>query len=95
MSEIIFNFRSKPHSIRLYQDIERERLVQLIMREVPIWEQYALTVEEAAAYFRIGEGRLREFIKGNINSDCLLWAGNRALIKRKKFEQYLDKINVI
>ena len=89
----MLQFCSKPLSRRLYQDIER--LVQSVMKDVPIWEKYALTVEEGAAYFRIGEGRLREFIKENANSDCLLWVGSRTLIKRKKFEKYLDEINVI
>ena len=30
--------------------------------EVPIWEKYTLTIEEAADYFRIGQKRLR--VKG-------------------------------
>ena len=25
--------------------------------DVPIWEKYTLTIEEAAKYFRIGKGR--------------------------------------
>ena len=29
------------------------------MRDIPLWEQYTLTVEEAAHYFRIGENKLR------------------------------------
>lgn len=65
------------------------------MKEVPIWEKYALTKEEAAAYFRIGENRLSEWAKENAQSDCLLWVGTRALFKRKKFEHYLDGVNVI
>ena len=28
-------------------------------KDVPIWEKYTLTVEEAARYFRIGENKLR------------------------------------
>lgn len=34
---------------------------------VPIWEKYSLTIEEAAAYFRIGENSLRDIIKVNIS----------------------------
>lgn len=28
--------------------------------DVPIWEKYTLTIEEAAKYFRIGEKKLRK-----------------------------------
>ena len=30
--------------------------------DVPIWEKYTLTIEEAAKYFRIGENKLRDDI---------------------------------
>ena len=29
---------------------------------VPIWEKYSLTIEEAAAYFRIGENSIRDIM---------------------------------
>ena len=29
---------------------------------VPIWQKYTLSIEEAAEYFRIGQGRLRELV---------------------------------
>lgn len=32
------------------------------MKEVPIWEKAALTIEEAAAYSNIGQCKLRELI---------------------------------
>ena len=28
--------------------------------DMPIWEKYTLTIEEAAKYFRIGENKLRK-----------------------------------
>ena len=31
--------------------------------EVPIWEKYTLTIEEAAKYFRIGEKKRKQFEK--------------------------------
>lgn len=58
---------------------------------VPIWEKYTLSVEEAAAYFRIGENKLRTIINENRNADFILWNGNRPQIKRKKFESYVDR----
>ena len=56
---------------------------------VPPWEKYALTVDEAAAYFGIGEKKIRELSRG---SDCrfVLWVGNKRLIKREQFEKYLS-----
>jgi len=63
--------------------------------EVPIWEQYSLTIEEAAVYFRIGENTLREIIKNNPDADFWFWNGNRKQIKRRLFEEFMDKQNVI
>ncbi len=62
---------------------------------VPLWEKYTLTVEEAAAYFRIGEHKLRRLISENKNADYLLWNGNRVQIKREKFEKFVDGLDAI
>ena len=59
--------------------------------DVPIWERYALTIEEATSYFRIGENKLRQIVQDNPDSEFVVRIGNRSLIKRKLFEQYLDK----
>ena len=44
------------------------------MKEIPIWEKANLTLEEAAAYSRIGTGKLREITN---DEDCnfVLWVG--------------------
>lgn len=57
--------------------------------EVPIRDKVNLTLAEAAAYFNIGEEKIRELSNGD---DCpfVLWVGNKRLIKRKAFETYLD-----
>ena len=62
---------------------------------IPVWERYTLSVEETAAYFRIGENKLRRIISENQNADFILWNGNRAQIKRKKFEKYIDGLTAI
>ena len=62
---------------------------------VPIWEKYTLTVREAAAYFRIGENKLRRVISENEDADYILWNGSRPQIKRKKFEAYIDRLSLI
>ena len=63
--------------------------------EIPIWRKYTLSIEEAAAYFRIGEHKLRNLINENKNADYLLWNGNRVQIKRVKFEKYVDTLEAI
>lgn len=62
---------------------------------IPIWEKYVLSIEEASMYFRVGENKLRELVKNNRNAKYVLWNGNRAQIKRRLFENYLDEVNDI
>ena len=62
---------------------------------VPIWEKYSLTIEEAAAYFRIGGNSIRDIIKENPDADFWFWNGNRKQIKRKLFEKYMDSLHEI
>ena len=64
-------------------------------QNVPLREKYTLTVEKAAAYFRIEEHKLRNLINENKNADYLLWNGNRVQIKRAKFEHYVDGLEAI
>ena len=63
--------------------------------DVPIWEKYTLTIEEASKYFRIGENKLRRLAEENIGSNWVIMNGNRMQIKRKKFEKILDKLDAI
>lgn len=62
---------------------------------VPIWEKFTLTIEEAAAYFRIGENKLRQIVNENRNADFILWNGNRPQIKRQKFEVVINNLHNI
>lgn len=63
--------------------------------EVPVWEKYTLSIEEAAEYFRIGQKRLRDIAAENPSADFLLSIGNRVQIKRKLFEKYIDEASVV
>ena len=63
--------------------------------DIPIWEKYTLTIEEAAKYFQIGETKLRHLIENNPNENFILCNGNRKLIKRRLFEDYIDLCAVI
>lgn len=55
---------------------------------MPIWHKTNLTIEEAAVYSNIGLHKLRE-ITNDENCNFVLWIGNRRLIKRKMFDEYL------
>ena len=59
------------------------------MKEVPIWEKQNLTIEEAAAYSNIGIKKLRE-LTADQNCPFVLWIGNRRLIKKQKFDKYVN-----
>ena len=65
------------------------------MNNIPIWEKFTLTIEEASVYFRIGENKLRTIINENRNADFILWNGNRPQIKRKKFENFINNTHNI
>ena len=58
-------------------------------KEIPFWQKTNLTIEEAAAYSGIGENRIRELT----NSDScpfVLWVGTKRLIKRRKFDEFVE-----
>lgn len=61
-----------------------------IVKGVPIWEKSNLTVEEAAAYTGIGINKIREMSSGD-KCPFVLWVGNKRLIKRRKFDEYVEK----
>lgn len=63
--------------------------------EIPICQKYTLSIKEAAEYFRIGQGRLRQIAADNPNADYILQNGNRVQIKRKQFEKYIDSATTV
>lgn len=63
--------------------------------DVPISEKYMLSIAESAAYFRIGENKLRRLAEEDKTAKWLFWNGNRIQIKRKLFEKILDEVNTI
>ena len=65
------------------------------MTNIPYWEKYMLTLREAAEYFHIGEKKLRQIVDENMDASFILTSGNRIMIKRKRFEEFLDSSSVI
>ena len=61
------------------------------MKEVPIWEKSNLTLEEAAAYSGIGINKLRS-ISDIEKCQFVLWIGSKRLIKRKKLDEYTERM---
>lgn len=62
---------------------------------IPVWKRYVLTVEEATSYYHIGENKLRKIADEHPEADYIIMNGNRILIKRQKFEEFLDNATVI
>lgn len=62
---------------------------------IPIWEKYALSIQEASKYFGIGEKKLRQLIDRNLDSGIIIQNGNKILIKRQRFETFLNNVTSI
>ena len=60
-------------------------------REIPIWEKSNLTLEEAAAYSGIGINKLRSLTESE-QCSFVLWNCTKRLIKRRKLDEYMDKM---
>ena len=65
------------------------------MQEIPYWERYMLTIREAAEYFHIGEKKMRQIVEDYEGANFIIMNGNRAMIKRKNFERFLDSATVV
>ena len=61
-------------------------------QKVPLWKKYTLTIAEASEYFNIGDTKLRQLIQENSTADFILNNGKKQLIKRLKFEAYIDEV---
>ena len=60
-------------------------------REIPSWEKSNLTLEEAAAYSGIGINKLRKLTESE-QCSFVLWNGTKRLIKRRKLDEYMDRM---
>lgn len=60
----------------------------------PLSEKYSLTIKEAAEYFSIGVKKMRRLAEDNLG-DFAVYNGNRYLILRERFEDYLRRASAI
>lgn len=61
---------------------------------VPLSEKYMLSIREAACYFNIGVKKMRRLAEENMGRFSV-YSGNRYLINRTKFEQFLNETSAI
>lgn len=59
-------------------------------KTVPIWEKSNLTLEEASAYSGIGVNKIRD-LSNERNCSFVLFVGTKRLIKRRLFDEYIDR----
>lgn len=62
---------------------------------IPPWERYTLTIQEAAEYYHIGIKKLYHMAAENPNADYIVMVGNKVLLKRKLFEEFLNDATCI
>ena len=65
--------------------MSKARAIQL---NVPVYKKVLLTVEEASDYSGFGVNKVRNLIKEK-NANFVVNNGNKHLIMREKFEQYI------
>jgi len=58
-------------------------------------DKFLLTVEEASDYFGIGQKKLRQIIVNNLDAGIIIQNGVKYLIKRQRFEAYLNELTAI
>lgn len=58
--------------------------------DIPVWEKVTITKEEAAAYSNIGINKIDELMR-NPMCNFVIYIGKKRLIKRKKFEEFIEK----
>ena len=63
--------------------------------QVQIQNKFCLTIDEAVIYFNIGEKKLRKLVSDNWDSGFIIQHGVKFLIKRKRFEDFLNDLTAI
>ncbi|HBF8377056.1 MAG: excisionase [Lachnospiraceae bacterium] len=63
--------------------------------QVQIQNKFCLTIDEAVIYFNIGEKKLRKLVADNLDSGFIIQNGVKFLIKRKRFEDFLNDLTTI
>ncbi|MBR3967238.1 MAG: hypothetical protein IKJ91_09220 [Clostridia bacterium] len=59
--------------------------------QIDFWRQYNLTIEQACAYFCIGENKMRKIVEEHPTERFILKNGTKTLIKKDLFAKFLDE----
>lgn len=62
---------------------------------IDFWYQHNLTIEQASAYFCIGENKMRKIVEEHPTELFILKNGSKTLIKKDLFAKYLDEQYII
>lgn len=68
-----------------------------VENSVPIWHKVSLTLDEAVAYSGIGKNTLRKLSDERGQSFTFFVGEGRGkrMIKRKEFDEFISKVNII
>lgn len=58
---------------------------------VPIWEKEVLSLDEAIAYSGLGRHTLIA-LADDETQNVVLWSGRKRLYKRRKLQEYIDRL---
>ena len=66
-------------------------------QEIPLSERFLMTISEAALYFNIGKNKMYRIASEYLDSEYsfVIQNGNRFLIKRQKFEDFLNNTSTV
>ena len=75
-------------------DNESKKTIEQIRAEIPIPERLTLTTKEAAAYSNIGVNLIDALLRSP-NCPFALFIGNKKLVKRREFDEFIRQNLVI
>ena len=64
-------------------------------QQVPLWHKQNLTIDEMSVYTGIGRETIRYLTKLPEASKCVFNVGRHTMIRRKKFEEFLEGLSSI
>ena len=66
-------------------------------QDIPLSERFLMTINEAASYFNIGKNKMYRIASEYLDSEYnfVIQNGNRFLIKRQKFEEFLNNTTAV
>ena len=70
---------------------EKKELFVSRSSDVPLWHRQNLSVAEAGVYTGLGQNNVYKLIK-QPDCDFTFRIGTRTMIKRKRFEEYIEKL---